>query len=325
MPAFVIEEKNPDHEMIGKTMFNHIRNIISTLFMLLVLCGCGNVETATAPELTSLPSTAIPQLSVPYLGQKTPGMEPEIFAPGIVSDPDPNASEYSGAFSPDGSEYYFHRFYENEGGRLFFSKVADGKWTVPEQLAFTAEYGAAEPHLTFDNKRLYFMWRHPVPEGQPDLPSYYFVERTPNGWTEPKYAGQGMFLSSSRDGEIYTTDMSLYDYGTTYLAKLTVVDGVFTNYERLSIQPRLGRQAHPCIAPDGSYILFDVESGSHLFVSFKNPDRTWGEAIDLAKHGFNPLAGGATISPDGKYLFFSLRGDIWWVDIDMVESLRPEE
>jgi hypothetical protein len=134
-----------------------------------------------------------------------------------------------------------------------------------------------------------------------------------------------MFLSSNRDGEIFTTDMSMYDYGTTYLAKLTVVDGVFTNYERLQIQPRLGRQAHPCIAPDGSYLLFDVEGGSHLFVSFKKADGSWGEAIDLAKHGFDRLAGGATISPDGKYLFFSLNGDIWWVDIEVVESLRPEE
>jgi Tol biopolymer transport system component len=309
--------------LVKKTILNHIRNIISTLFALLVLCGCGNVESKTAPVSTSVPSNAIPQLSVPYLGQKTPGMEPEIFAPGIVSDP--NFNEFSGTSSPDGSKYYFYRFSENTQPRLLFSKVMDGKWSTPEGLAFTGEYGASEPHLTLDNKKLYFMWRHPVPEGQPDLPSYYFVERTPNGWSEPKYAGQRMFLSSSRDGDFYTTDLSLYNYRTTYLAKVTVVDGVITNYEKLSIQPRLGRQAHPCIAPDGSYLLFDVESGNHLFVSFKNPDGTWGEAIDLTKHGFDPLAGGATISPDGKYLFFSLRSDIWWVDIKVIENLMPQE
>lgn len=306
-------------------MFNHKRIILPVLFVLFFLGGCGNTESAITTTPTSIPPTATPTVDIPYLGQTPPGTEPEIFAPGIVSDPDPNATEYSGTFSPDGSEYYFFRFYENSGGRLLFSKAADGKWTVPEQLAFTAEYGASEPHLTFDNQRLYFMWRHPVPEGQPDLPSYYFVERTPGGWTEPKFAGQGMFMSSSRDGEIFTTDMSMYDYGTTYLAIVTTVDGVFTNYKRLEIQPRLGRQAHPCIAPDGSYILYDVEGGSHLFVSFKKADGSWGEGIDLAKHGFDRLAGGAYVSPDGKYLFFSLNGDIWWVDIEVVESLRPEE
>jgi hypothetical protein len=66
-----------------------------------------------------------------------------------------------------------------------------------------------------------------------------------------------------------------------------------------------------------------VGRGDHLFVSFREADGTWGEPIDLAKHGFDPMAGGAYISPDGKYLFFSLNGDIWWVDIKVIESLRP--
>ena len=292
-------------------MFRYIRNVISTLFILLVLVGCGNVKPTTAP-----------QMDAPYLGQEPPGMEPEIFAPGIVSDP--AFTEYSGTFSPDGSEYYFYRFSDNSGSRLLFTKYVDGEWTVPEQLAFTAEYGAFEPHVTFDNKRLYFMWQHPAPPGQPEAPAYFFVERTQTGWSEPKYAGQGMFLSSSRDGQLYTTDMSSRSIdGKTYLAKITVENGVFADYERLPIQTRRGYPAHPCIAPDGSYLLFDVESGNHLFVSFKEADGTWGEAIDLTDHGFDRLAGGAYISPDGKYLFFSLRKDIWWVDIQVIENLRP--
>jgi hypothetical protein len=307
-------------------MLRHIGNVLSALFVLLVLSGCGPVEPTTAPVPTSILPTAIPQLSGPYLGQKPPGITPEIFAPGIVSDPDPNFTEYSGTFSPDGGEYCFYRFGKDLKGRLLCSKIADGKWTAPEQLAFTAEYGASEPHLTFDNTRLYFMWRHPVPAGQPGFPAYFFVERTPSGWSEPQYAGQGMFLSSDRDGQLYTTDMSSRNKdGKTYLARVTANNGVFTNYERLTIQARWGSQAHPCIAPDGSYLLFDVEGGNYLFVSFKKADGTWGEAIDLTKHGFDPLAGGAYVSPDGNYLFFALRGDIWWVDSEVIENLRPKE
>jgi hypothetical protein len=249
-------------------------------------------------------------------------MEPEVFAPGIISSVD---FEYSGTFSPDGSEYYFNRYYEvTQKSSFLFSTIADGKWTTPEQLAFTEEYQAGEPHLTFDNKKLYFMWRHPVPAGQPEFPVYFFVERTPNGWSEPKYAGQGMFLSSGRDGQLYTTDMSRSAYGTTYLARVTVNnDGLFTNYEQLPIRAHLGTQAHPCIAPDGSYLIFDVNGGEYLFVSFKKTDGTWGDAIDLTEHGFDQQAGGAYVSPDGKYLFFALRGDIWWVDIKVIEDLRP--
>lgn len=109
------------------------------------------------------------------------------------------------------------------------------------------------------------------------------------------------------------------------MATVTVENGLFTDYERVPIQAYGGSQAHPCIALDGSYLLFDIQGGNYLFVSFKNADGTWGEPIDLTQHGFDPLAGGATISPDGKYLFFALRGDIWWVDIRVIEDLRPAE
>ncbi len=264
-----------------------------------------------------------PVLTGPYLGQQPPGMQPAIFAPGIVSEP--AYFEWCGTFSPDGGEYYFARSYDDSTSAFLYSKLLDGKWTAPQQLDAVSAYEAGTPHITFDNKRLYFVWWPTVSQGQTGIPQYYFVERTQNGWSEPQYAGQGMFLSSSRDGQVYTTDMSSRNINmNTYLAKITTDDGLFVKYERLVIQPQVGFQAHPCIAPDGSYMLFDVEGGTYLFVSFKYPDGTWGEAIDLTKHGFDPLAGGAYVSPDGKYLFFALNEDIWWVDIKIIENLRPK-
>jgi len=250
-------------------------------------------------------------------------MEPEIFAPGIISDPE--FYEYSGSFSPDGNEYYFYRFSPGAESVILFSRVENGIWSVPQHLEVTSEYKAFEPYVTVDNNRLYFAWGYPVPAGQPEFP-YYFVERTAEGWSNPVFAGQGMFLSSTQDGQLYTTDMSSRNVdGRTYLARITVTDGVFADYERLDIKPPRGYPAHPCIAPDGSYILFDVESGSHLFISFKQTDGSWGFAIDLTEHGFDQEAGGAYISPDGKYLFFALDHDIWWVDVKVIENFRPVE
>lgn len=324
------------------------------LFMLLVLPGCANAIPTVMPTLTAAfptpaqsitatstikiantpPPTQTPLPALPptesripselYFGLKPPGLVAEIFAPGIVSNPD--SSEFSGVFSPDGREYYFYRFSESVQAMLLFSKLVGEAWTAPEQLAFSEGYAAYEPYIGFDNKRLYFAWNHVTPSGEAAIPAYFSVERTQDGWSEPEYAGQGMFLSSSRDGQFYITDMSSRNVnGKTYLAKVTIENGVFTQYEQLSIQDHFGNQAHPCIAPDGSYILFDVNNGNYLFVSFKEADGTWGEAIDLTKHGFDPNAGGAYISPDGKYLFFSLRGDILWVDISVIESLKPQE
>lgn len=281
--------------------------------------------TSTNGETQQTPAPTL-VLHGDYLGQEPPGLEPRLFAPGFVSNPDSN--EYSGSFSPDGSEYYFYRFSDGSPSRLLFSQLVDGQWTVPEEPGFSAGMTAYLPYVTLDNQRLYFATTdYPVPSSHPArLPAYVFVERTPNGWTQPQYAGQGMFISSTRDGQIYTTDMSSRNLdGKTYLAKVTVSDGMFTDYERLPIEASWGRQAHPCIALDESYVIFTVNDGSHLYVSFQKADGSWDEAIDLTQHGFDPQAGGPYISPDGKYLFFALDGDIWWVDIGVVENLKPVE
>jgi hypothetical protein len=321
-----------------RRMFKYIRYTISTLWALLLLVGCSSEEsiigtvattlspTATTlkPTTTTVPASPTNYLINPYLGQKPPGMEPEIFAPGLISDP--NSSEYSGSFSADGTEYYFNRFSGNSESKFLYSKLEDGRWTIPEQLAITTGYAASEAHVTLDNTQLYFLWRKPVPEGQPGFPSYYVSKRIPDGWSEPTYSGQGMFLSSSKDGELYTTDMSeRMKTGRTYLAQVIVVNDLFVKYERLAIQVPFGYPAHPCIAPDGSFLLFDVLSGNYLFASFKQADGSWGDPINLTKHGFDPQAGGAYVSPDGKYLFFALNEDIWWVDIQVIESLRPKQ
>ena len=299
-----------------------VAGCVVALLCLLVVAGCGKPD-APASNGTS-PTTTGPGASGPYLGQEPPGMQAEIFAPGIVSDA--RFMEWCGTFSPDGTEYYFYRYFGDSPSEIFVTRMVDGLWSATEPCTFTGESSAAEPHLTFDNQTLYFNWKVAVAEGESGYQGeaeYYFVERTADGWSEPRHAGQGMFMSSTSDGQVYTTDMSSRATGKTYLAKVERDDGVFTAYERLSIEPYYGSQAHPGIAPDGSYILFDVDGGSHLFVSFKQADGTWGEAIDLTKHGFDPLAGGAYVSPDGKYLFFALKDDIWWVDIKVIDSVRP--
>jgi len=322
-------------------VLKHLANVVSVMLALLVLAGCGSAEPtassgaapsgaptsgATASAAPS-PLPAAGGLRNPYLGQAPPGSQPEVFAPGIVSAP--GFTEYSGTFSPDGSEYYFYRFKGESRSKILFSKIVDGEWTAPKELQVTAAHGADEPYLTPDNKRLYFFWERPIPEGRTGyLPKggYWVVTRTPSGWSAPRYAGQGMFLSASRDGRLYTTDLStLNTDGKTHLAQVTTRNGLFADYERLSIEADRGSPAHPCIAPDGSYMIFDVDGGSYLYVSFRKPDGTWGEAIDLTEHGVDPTAGGASLSPDGKYLFFFLRDDIWWVDAKVIEDLRPAD
>ena len=70
----------------------HSIYLFSVLFMFLLV-----FTTCTRKDDFSL-------LKGPYLGQKPPGMTPEIFAPGIIST---NLDERIAAFTPDGKEFYF--------------------------------------------------------------------------------------------------------------------------------------------------------------------------------------------------------------------------
>jgi len=263
-----------------------------------------------------------PVLKGPYLGQKPPGLAPEIFAPGIISSAE--FVDFKGSFSPDGKEYYFYRHSLPEIiPTLFFTKVENGAWTEPAQLQIAQGARTAHPCITNDNKWLLFTWT--FERGQTQSSGYYASERIDTGWSVPKYAGKGMYLTCDNSGQLYTTESVWGNQPKHYLAKVTFSNGLFTNYERLNINPHYENQTHPCIAPDGSYIVFDinVENGS-LFISFKDKEGNWGEAIDLTKHGFKPDIRGAYISPDGKYLFYAYNGDIWWVDIKVIEKLRPK-
>jgi len=266
-------------------------------------------------ESNLIGSEPVKELRGAYLGQTPPGTTPKVFAPGFISIS--TTKEWSCTFSPDGKEIFFYRIDTKGYCTIFYTKVTNGIWPEPKEFPVSKGYSASTPCITLDNSTLYFEW------SINKNPEFYMVKRTDNGWSKPALvADLGMYLSSSLDGTLFTTDMSeLFINGKTFLKKITVENGIFKKHERVDIVSNLGRQTHPCIAPDGSYILFDI-GGKHLFVSFRKNDGSWGEAIDLGKHGFDINSGGAYVSPDGLYLFFQLNGDIYWVSTNAITALK---
>lgn len=246
----------------------------------------------------------------PYFGQTPPGSEPEVFAPGLVSLTD--TREYGITFSPDGREVYFTRATTTTGG-IMVSRWDEDGWTAPTPAAFSAGHAAHEPHVTFDNRRIYWGWRgKPTPDGT----SYgiYVSERTPEGWSAAEYAGQGMYVTSSRSGRMYVTAPPRWERGP--LAEVTLEGSRFAG---LTPIPNL-IGAHPGVAPDGSYILFDNGNGM-MRVSFLQASGEWGEPVDLTRHGIFPGGFCPSVSPDGEYLFFSHAGDIYWVSTTLIEDV----
>jgi Tol biopolymer transport system component len=73
-----------------------------------------------------------------------------------------------------------------------------------------------------------------------------------------------------------------------------------------------------------------TDTTSDLFISFRNRDGTWRDAIRLGRninsdaHEVCPV-----VTRDGKYIFFismkSGKPQMYWVDAKIINELKPEE
>ena len=312
--AGFINELKPIELIIGVLMKQKFIFIGSAILLVLIFSNCTR-------------QSGFPKLKGPYLGQKPPGMTPEVFAPGLVSTKD--HQEFSCTFSPDGKEFYFNR-----GMTIMVCRKEKDRWTNPEPVKFTEGYRSHEPHIPMDNKRLYYGSMREQPPGYPVEEYQYGIwmtERTEQGWGTPRYVGYGMYVTTTQDGTIYLTDIS--DSPEEIIARTSLMDGKFTDLIRQKggvIAPAPDRipGRHPGIAPDESFILFDAykketKNDGKLFICFRVGEDTWGEAIDLGEVIGYEKSMVPYISPDGRYLFFTANSDIYWVDAKIIEMLRP--
>ena len=87
----------------------------------------------------------------------------------------------------------------------------------------------------------------------------------------------------------------------------------------------------PYIAPDESFLIFtsmNRPEGSGLYISFKKNDGLWTKAKLMSEEtGTGALL--TTISPDGKYIFFTGRREgrkgVFWMDAKVIQELKPDE
>lgn len=253
----------------------------------------------------------------PYLGEEPPGATPEVFAPGIVSS---TANDFSITFSPDGREIYFSR----GGIGVMVCRWEKEGWTFPETVPFHGDSLLCdEPGVAPDDGRIFFNARRSLRDDR----VVYVADRTSGGWGPPRELFLGMYPTASRDGTLYYTARGQgRDYGAIVLRRLlrqTFSEPELVGGGANSPSP----DAHPFIAPDESLLLFDSgrEPPWSLYVCFRDKEGSWGEAICLNEHlGIPRLAGQCALTPDGKYLFFSLHDDMYWVDAQKIEELRPK-
>ncbi len=259
-----------------------------------------------------------PVLEGPYIGQKPPGLIPKLFAPDIIQT---EHREAEAAISPDLKEFYFRRRGgEYKNNTLVVIKYKDDQWVesvVPPR--------AGEPFISPDGKNLYL--------------GNKYRERTNTGWSEVKSLGPMfdrkdwgiMRITASAKGTFVFDDYKSNDV----IRISTIKDDKHEEPKLFGKEINTGKwTAHPFIAPDESYLIWDSErEGGYgdpdLYISFRQKDDSWGAAINLGDKINTKFAEAyGSVSPDGKYFFFHRgyggdTGDIFWVDAQFIETLRP--
>lgn len=268
-----------------------------------------------------------------YLGQDPPESEPVVFAPGTVSTE--VVTEYCMAFTPDGREIYFSRAHSG----IMMCALENGEWTSPEKAPFGEKYPGGEVHITPDGNRLLMNRFKGLAEGEAG--GVYILSKKDGEWSDPVLVVEnGMRATSTARGEIYATDITWFRnrqegkdtgiivrYVPSYTEYRKVADpggGVNTEHE----------EAHPFIAPDASYVIFNSSrpggaGKGDLYACYRLKDGSWSAAVNLEPLNTAEADWCATVSPDGKYLFFTRNitgmGDIYWVDAGIIEKMRPGE
>ena len=141
-----------------------------------------------------------------------------------------------------------------------------------------------------------------------------------------------MRLTASAKGTYVFDEMS--EEGHLRYSRL--IDGQHEKPKSFGKKINTGKSnAHPFIAPDESYILWDSRrddgyGNADIYVSFRQKDGSWSDAINLGdKINTGSSEFGASVTPDGKYLFFNRKispddSDVYWVDAQILETLRSK-
>jgi len=272
------------------------------------------------------------ELTGSFLGQEKPGSTPRLFAPDIVSTH--NFEHGCITFSPDGREAFWTTSLRLSDSGYFdcfiaTSHVENERWTKPRMADFSSlESGDDVPFFSPDGDRLYFLSRR-GPNG------VWYIQRDGESWSEPQHIEGGPSengpywqISVAADGSIYTGaegDVWVSEPADDgYTAPATLGSPIATEQG----------EGHPCIAPDGSFLIYQIQNeddvhASCLYIAFRKTDDTWTSPIRLEPGGV-PLKGMCPVlSPDGRFLFFNAwrqtTNDIYWVEIgSFIDSVRKE-
>ena len=267
-----------------------------------------------------------------YLGQKPPGLTAEIFAPEIISIT--GRSEHGISFSPKLDEVYFSANHKDEDPSIYHSKLENNKWKPVQKLDFTEgkRVGEMHPFISSKGDKIFFTAHNEftLPEHKESV-KIWTVDRLENSWSKATQLDSPVnddfvfYLNQAKNGDLYYFNVSKWK---TYYAPNK--NGKFPEVFEVGIGG-----VHAFMSPTLDYIVVNsrnrenAERKSDIYVYFKEKDGSWSKAINLGE-GVNSNFGETcpSITPDGKYLFFSRYNEeggvpnFYWASTEIISKLK---
>jgi len=322
----------------------HVITLLLISFLLLSSC------TDTGQNRTSANTTGYVDHSSPYFGQEPPGLTPVLFAPEFIQS---DGAELKVSFSADGKLMSFTRLNStNFRFQIFFSQNEKDFWTEPLLAPFSGQWEDGDTFFNSSGNRLYYLSKRTMENSEipTETATLWYVPVDNNDFGEPVFIGQPDGLvkwwwSSDLygDDELFFTGRDNEGATKADIYVSNLVNGQITQARKLGpgINTDEYTENEPAVAPDGSYLVFysagrpdnlSDELTGDLYVSFRLSDGSWSEAQNLGEPVNSPEEENwPSISPDGKYLFFSSnRGegkqfpDVYWVSTLFISRLEAE-
>jgi Tol biopolymer transport system component len=280
-------------------------NKCASAFLLLTISCAGNGLLGQTPS------------KHPYDSDQ-PVLEPTVFGRGVISTGD---FESHPAFTPDGKTLYFLK--DSPAFNFWticVSQFRDGQWTPPEVAPFSGQYSDADPFISSDGSKFFFISNRPAKPGEKpkeDLDIWIMTKDGAN-WSAPVNLGPPINSSGNEwhptlagDGTIYFGSDRPGGRGQTDLYRARWVNGRYAEPENLGSSVNTeADEFEPFIAPDQSFLIFmstrpKGRGRSDLYVTYQQEGK-WsapvnlGDKINSAGSEYSPK-----ISPNGRYFFWT--------------------
>ena len=279
------------------------------------------------------------QNNLPYLGQTPPGLTALRFPPDSLLADNKWMWHGSPMFTYDGLEMFWTEYSEPSPGayklEIFTMRVENNNWSPIQRPSFAdTSYKENNPlFITGADTLYYYSARTTSFINQ--------VTRTTNTWGQPQAlqvpipsgCTYGNTFSVNKNRDIY---VDLLDQ-TTNEGNICISHFQNGNYQLAQVLgPEINSDCNefcPFIDPEGRYLIFgsDRPGGyggqADLYISFRNADQTWSDAINMGMEINSTGAYFPFVTLDKQYLFFvtGKPGDIgynpYWISADIIDSL----